>query len=507
MKPVPIALILCQMDLSFLQFWRKKGPNTATKSPLFLYNTLGKELQRFEMRPGTNKVRMYNCGPTVYDKQHIGNLSMFVFADVLRRTIEYHGFAVKQVINITDVGHLTSDNDEGEDKMMKGLKREKLKPTLENMRALAEKFTTVFLEDISRLNIDTSRIEFPRASDYIPSQIAMIETLEQKGYAYRTEHAVYYDTSRFPAYGALGGIHLEGLQEGARVATDTNKRNPTDFALWKIDKKLGWDSPWGKGFPGWHIECSAMARKTLGEQIDIHTGGIEHIPVHHNNEIAQSEAATGKKPFSRFWLHRAHIQLNGGKLAKSKGAVVYLSDIIAREYHPLALRYLFLGAHYRTSANFTWEALEASQMAFLRLRSIVQSAPEDGTASPGQLTSILERLNDDLDTPGVLSRVWEVTKDLSLKPKDRRATILEIDKVLGLNLGEEDELATSLIAKHLGRIVPGEQIPANIVTLLDERQRLRADKEWARADEIRKDIEARGYTIEDMPDGPQLRKR
>lgn len=493
------------MDLSFLRIWSKK--DSPKRSPLYLYNTLGSELQRFEMPAQAKRVRMYNCGPTVYDKQHIGNLSMFVFADVLRRTLEYHGFEVKQVINITDVGHLTSDSDEGEDKMMKGLKREKLKPTIENMRVLADKFADIFKQDISKLNIDPARIEFPRASDYIPAQIAMIEALEQKGYAYRTENAVYYDTSRFPAYGALGGINLDGIKEGARVAATGEKRSPTDFALWKIDKKMGWQSPWGMGFPGWHIECSAMARKTLGDQIDIHTGGIEHIHVHHNNEIAQTEAATGKKPFSRFWLHRAHIQLNGGKLAKSLGKVVYLSDIEERGFHPLSLRYLFLGAHYRTNSNFTWEALEASQIAFLKLRSFVQSTEDHGDVSQNHLRAIIERIDDDLDTPGALSKIWETMKDVLIKPTERRATIVEADKILGLRLSEEDDLATELIAKHLGRVVPGEQVPKEIIALLDARQKLRADKEWQRADEMRKDIEARGYTIEDMPDGPQLRKR
>lgn len=503
MKLDRIAVILSQMDIGFLQFWKTKKP-TQTKSSLFLYNTLLKDVQRFEMPSGVNKVRMYNCGPTVYDKQHIGNLSMFVFADVLRKTLEYHGFSVKQVINITDVGHLTSDGDEGEDKMMKGLKREKLKPTLENMRVLAEKFTDIFLKDIGTLNIDTARIEFPRASDYIAAQIAMIEALEQKGYAYRTEHAVYYDTSRFPAYGALGGIDLKGLQEGARVAAVEGKRNPTDFALWKIDPKKGWDSPWGKGFPGWHIECSAMARKTLGDQIDIHTGGIEHIPVHHNNEIAQSEAATGKKPFSRFWLHRAHIQLNGGKLAKSKGTVVYLSDLTERGYHPLALRYLFLGAHYRTNANFTWDALEASQVAFLRLRTIVQSAPEDGHIDTTYRDAILERINDDLDTPGALSKIWELTKDSSVSPADMRATIADIDKIFGLKLAEQDDLAVQITASLFGTPKTLDELPGDIVDLINQREQARFDKDWTRADELRASLLEKGYRVDDKPEGPQI---
>ncbi len=488
-------------------FNRRSAHSPSRPSPLHLYNTLSKNIERFELPGIASKVRMYNCGPTVYDRQHIGNLSMYVFTDILRRTLEYHGFPVKQVINITDVGHLTSDADEGEDKMAKGLKREKLKPTLENMRLLADKYTSLFQEDIRKLNIDTSRIEFPRASDYISSQIAMIEALEQKGYAYKTENAVYYDTSRFPDYGALGGIDLAGLREGARVAAVAGKRNPTDFALWKLNKKTGWDSPWGKGSPGWHIECSAMIRRCLGEQIDIHTGGIEHIPVHHNNEIAQSEAATGKRPLSRFWLHRAHIQIEGGKLAKSKGKVVYLSDIEKRGIHPLSLRYFFLGAHYRTNANFSWDALEAAQTAYLRLRSIAQSAPEGGTVSGQHRARILERIDDDLDTPGALSCVWDMTKDSSLAPADARATLADVDHVLGLKLAEDDALAIELTAKLFGRMVATDELPEDVVLLIEEREKARADKNWDLADELRSELLTKGYTVDDRPEGPLIKAR
>lgn len=324
----------------FDKFRKTRGRGKA-QTPLYFYNTLGHARQEFLPPPHWKEVRMYNCGPTVYGLQHIGNLSMFVFTDILRRALEYNNFTVKQVINFTDFGHLTSDGDEGEDKMAKGLKREGLAPSLENMRALGEKYANIFLENVRALNVQVDRITFPRASDFIPEQIAMIRTLEEKGFTYATKSGVYFDTSRFPHYGTLGNINLEGLKEGARVKASADKRNPTDFLLWKSSKKLGWDSPWGKGFPGWHIECSAMIRATLGAQIDIHTGGIEHIPIHHNNEIAQSECATGKSPFSRFWLHRAHIQLEGAKIAKSEGNVVYLSDVTERGFHPLSLRYLF----------------------------------------------------------------------------------------------------------------------------------------------------------------------
>ncbi len=480
-------------------FFRRFSGHTS-RTPLCLYNTLGKTKQEFKLFPPAKEVRMYNCGPTVYDVQHIGNLSMFVFADVLRRTLEYNGFPVKQVINITDVGHLTSDADEGEDRMTKGLLREGKALTLENMRELGERYTNTFLKDLRALNVDTARITFPRASDYVPAQIAMIATLEEKGYAYAAEDGVYFDTSRFAAYGALGGINMEGQKEGARVPQKAGKRNPADFVLWKLDKKLGWDSPWGKGFPGWHIECSAMIRKTLGEQIDIHTGGIEHIAVHHNNEIAQSEAVTGKKPFARFWMHRAHVQLEGTKLAKSKGNVVYLSEIVERGYHPLALRYLFLGAHYRTPSNFTWEALKASETALSRL---AQYAQEDGgVISETHRARFHKRINDDLDTPGALAAVWEMAKDDALSPADISATIRDADRVLGLGLGTPQTLG-ALVREHINI----KDLPPEVALLVNEREKARADKEWGRADELREKISDAGYIIKDTPEGPEIRER
>ncbi|MBI2030952.1 cysteine--tRNA ligase [Candidatus Kaiserbacteria bacterium] len=482
--------------------------------PLLLYNTLGKELQQFTLPERINTVRMYNCGPTVYGVQHIGNLSMFIFTDVLRRTLEKNGFPVKQVINITDFGHLTSDADEGEDKMTKGLKREKMQVTMENMALLAERYTQIFFDDLTKLNIDTTKIEFPRASAYIPAQIAMIKALEEKGYAYRTQSGVYFDTSRFPAYGALGGIDLAGLREGARVAVDESKHHPTDFMLWKTDDKIGWDSPWGLGFPGWHIECSAMIRATLGEQIDIHTGGIEHIPVHHNNEIAQSEAATGKKPFSRFWMHRAHIQIEGGKIAKSGGNVVYLSEIIEKGYHPFALRYLFLGAHYRTNANFSWEALAASQTALAKLFALRLSLGGTmGTVTPPGIVSatwrqkFMERINDDLDTPGALAVLWEMIKDTDLSKADLLATLLDFDRVLGFGLAEPHDAARALAASEMKEEVSIDSLPENIQKTITERELARSEKRWDRADELRTEIELAGYTMEDGASGLRVFKK
>jgi cysteinyl-tRNA synthetase len=452
---------------------------------------------------------MYNCGPTVYGVQHIGNLSMFVFTDVLRRTLEYNGFKVKQVINITDFGHLTSDADEGEDKMTKGLKREKMALTMENMSKLAERYASVFFDNLTSLNINIKAIEFPRASAYIPAQIAMIQTLVEKGYAYQTAHGVYFDTSRFPDYGKLGGVDRTGQKEGARVTANLEKRHPYDFVLWKSDTKLGWESPWGLGFPGWHIECSAMIRSVLGEQIDIHTGGIEHIPIHHNNEIAQSEAATGKKPFSRFWMHRAHIQLEGGKISKSVGNVVFMSDVVAQGYNPLALRYLFLGAHYRTSSNFTWEALAASQTAFAKLLAICVHYKD---LNPGVVPSVwqekfVERINDDLDTPGALAVIWEMIKDKSLSPEDLVAGLLNFDQILGLNLASPDHAALVLAAGELKEEVALDDLTIEVRTLIEEREQARRDRSWDKADALRDQIDALGYTLEDAKDSLRVFKK
>lgn len=475
----------------------------STQLPIRLRNTLSGTIESFvPIERGV--VTMYNCGPTVYGPQHIGNLSMFVFTDILRRTLEANGYTVRQAINFTDVGHLTSDADDGDDKMMKGLKREGLEPTMENMRSLAEKYADMFLADIAMLNINTRDTVFPRASAHIPAQIKTVETLEKKGFAYAADGGIYFDTAKFPDYGKLGNINLEGLQEGARVAATSGKRNPTDFLLWKSDSKIGWDSPWGKGFPGWHIECSAMIKEILGEQIDIHTGGIEHIPVHHNNEIAQSEAASGKKPFSRYWLHRAHLQVEGGKMAKSDGNVYHLSDIVEKGFHPLAFRYLLLGAHYRQPSNFTWEALEAAQKAYLRLVKLALELPRGGKVPSPYGARFMQRINDDLDTPGALAVMWEMLADKHIDPENVRAGLMYFDRVLGLDLKNPDEHARNLARKEHGASVSMAEVPARVKELLEDRELARAEKRWTDADRLRSDIESEGYEIEDTKDGPRV---
>lgn len=467
--------------------------------PLSFFNTLSKSKEIFV--PKGKYVRMYNCGPTVYGTQHIGNLSMFVFTDVLRRTLEYNGMSVKQVINITDVGHLVSDGDDGDDKMTKGLKREGMEVNLPNMKVLAERYTQEFLRDLSLLGVDTAQISFPRATDHIEGQIALIKTLEEKGYTYTTSDGVYFDTSLFPTYGKLGNIHIESLKEGARVEQNSEKKHPADFALWKFSKDMGWDTMWGKGFPGWHIECSAMSRSELGEQLDIHTGGIEHIPVHHNNEIAQSEAATGKKPFSRFWLHREHLQLDGHKIAKSEGNVVYLSDIINKGFHPLSLRYLLLTSHYRTPSSFTWEALSAAQVTLLKLHKIFIEL-KDVASQPGPFEyKFHERINDDLDTPGALAVLWESLKS-DATPAEKLSVLTTADTVLGLHIKDPDEHVLSLLSKETPLL--SENIPEEVAKILLERSAAREAKNWAQSDALRTRILEKGFIVKDTPNGQEL---
>jgi cysteinyl-tRNA synthetase len=494
--------------MTVIDFFRPnvQGPLKEDTPRLRFYNTLSGTLEDFSPRE-RGFVKMYNCGPTVYAPQHIGNLSKAVFDNTVRRALEYFGYSVKQVINFTDVGHLVSDADEGEDKMTKGLKRQKLALTLENMKKLGKQYADVFLQDLSSLNIDTTGTTFPFASDYIPAQIAIIQALEEKAYAYRGKDGVYYDTSRFPDYGKLGNIDLAGLKAGARVDVVSEKRNPTDFLLWKFDKKIGWDSPWGKGFPGWHIECSAMARALLGDQLDIHTGGVDHIAVHHNNEIAQSEAAFGKKPFSRYWLHRAHLQMDGGKISKSKGATLCLSDIIARGFHPISFRYLLLGSHYRQSASFTWDALKASQNAFLKLRRLADTLPEGGSVAPDYERRFAEKIADDLDTPGALAVMYDMLKDPNLEPKNMRTTLLRFDAVFGLGLGADDADARVRWEKEFGTEVVDAQIPQEVKELLDQRDAARNTEAWDEADRLRAEIESRGYEIKDTASGVRVVKR
>ena len=476
--------------------FRKADRNESNRpAPVFFTNTIGGNKELFiPQKPGT--VSMYSCGPTMYGPAHIGNLRSYVFSDTAARTLIAAEYRVNRVINITDFGHLVSDGDEGEDKMTKGLRREGLPLTLKNMRTLAERYTAGFLDDLSDLDIDTEHITFPRASDYIQEQIALIKTLEQKSYAYRTSNGVYFDTSRFPGYGKLGGINLDNQKTSSRLKLTDEKRNPSDFVLWKSDTKLGWESPWGLGFPGWHIECSAMIRSLLGQEIDIHTGGEDHIAVHHNNEIAQSEAASGRK-FVHYWMHNAFLTMGGEKASKSLGNVVYLSDLREKGFHPLALRYFFLQAHYRTPLSFSWDALSAAASALDRLwkisREIAQESKRVGEPSEA-LNRFLATMRDDLATPQALSVIWDSIRSEDLTPEEKYGLIEAADAHLGL----------SLINPQIVETLTGANIPENMRDLIARREAARASKDFKEADRIRADIERSGYRVDDDPEGPVL---
>lgn len=464
----------------FFSFLKSKPKNLGT---LKFRNTLSGELEVF--KPINGVVRIYNCGPTAYDEQHIGNLFPPIVANVLHRTLMVWGHKVLEVNNITDFGHISEDED-SEDRMTKGLRREGLPPTLKNMRAVAEKYAELFFEDLPKVGVHTQRVSYPRASDYIAEQIALVKTLEQKGYAYPTEDGVYFDTSKFSGYGKLGGINTG--EQRARVEKNIQKRNTNDFALWKKDQKLGWDSPWGLGFPGWHTECVAMIFKLLGRQIDIHMGGIDLVPIHHNNEIAQAEAATGKQ-FVRYWMHNAHITVEGKKVSKSIGNTIYLHNIIDRGYSPRSLRYWFLTGHYRTPMNFTWDALQGADTALKRLLRTYLEMPKGGQIDEKFMVAFYGALANDLDTPRALALIWEQIKTLN------RPTLAEADKILGLGLAESRP-ASKLTIKN--------EVPQGIQDLLATREAAREHKDFQKADELRQEIESAGYELKDTPEGPQI---
>lgn len=472
-------------------FARESEP-AKSDAPLFFTNTLSGKKEAFSSRKA-GEASLYSCGPTVYSKQHIGNLKAPIFADLVARVLTSSGYRVRRVMNITDVGHLVSNADEGEDKMEAGARLEGL-----SAQEIAARYTKAFLEDIKALNIDTDALSFPRATDYIKEQVAMVQTLEEKGYTYKTSDGVYFDTSRFPAYGALshGGTAFreEAFAEiGRRIAGNDEKKHPADFALWKFSphgsqRQQEWSSPWGMGFPGWHIECSAMAKALLGPELDIHTGGIDHIPVHHTNEIAQSESVNGR-PLSRFWMHEAFINLGDEKIAKSTGNVIYLSDITERGYSPLALRYLFLQAHYRSPISFSWDALAAANEALGRLSRLTHKINVEARGSLKQSDAsrqMIALLRDDLATPAALALLWQSVRDDDMEREEQLAVIDAAESVLGLSLlAPQDTL----------------DVPAHIQALIDERELARKNGDFDKSDALRIHILEGGYHVEDGPSG------
>lgn len=457
-----------------------------------LHNTLtGTNVVFTPIKKG--QVSMYHCGPTVYDYAHIGNLRSYVFADTLRRAFEFQGYEVNQVINITDFGHLTDGGDEGEDKIMKGLKREGKPITMEAMSELTEFYTAKFIEDLNSMNILHPQ-HLPRASKHISEDIALIKTLDKKGFVYKTTDGLYFDTTKDPNYGKLLKKVEKAEELQSRLNTKTEKKNPRDFALWKFNKKLGFKSPWGNGFPGWHIECSAMSMKYLGETFDIHTGGIDHIPVHHNNEIAQSECAT-EKPLANYWLHNAHIIINNEKMSKSLGNSFTLSYLKEIGIDPLSYRYWLLTSHYGTQVNFTTEAVLGSQTAYRKLITTITNLPQDDAAKPitSFMQSFTNAINDNLNTAKAIAIIWELIKNSAFTPSQKRATISEFDKVLGLKLTEQTPVK--------------EEIPSRIKGLISQRNIARAHKDWKKSDELRDAIIAEGFDLKDSDAGTEVSKR
>ncbi|MEK7060419.1 MAG: cysteine--tRNA ligase [Patescibacteria group bacterium] len=481
----------------FTRIFGKHKNESGNRPPrVFFTNTLSGEKELFiSQKPRI--ATMYSCGPTVYSRAHIGNLRAYVFSDTLSRVLGGAGYLVRRVINITDVGHLTSDSDEGVDKMAVGAAREHKTP-----EEIADRYTKLFLEDLIELNINTEDISFPRATGYIKEQIALAKTLEEKGFAYRLPNGLYFDTQKFHGYGKLGGLSRADREAGARVDVVKGKNNPNDFVLWRIagaNDLQQWDSPWGRGNPGWHIECSAMARALLGQEIDIHTGGEDLSQIHHNNEIAQSEAANGRT-FVHYWMHSAFLTMNGEKASKSTGNAIYLSDIIEKGFHPLSLRYSFLQAHYRTPLSFSWDALAGAESALERLWKISRDvASESGrlSASGEARDRFLASVRDDLATPQALSILWDSLRSEEYAPREKWGLLEDADAHFGLSLINPPE-ANSL---------KEADIPEEIGEMLARRSAARASKDFKEADRIRGEIEKSGYHVDDGPNGSVLTKR
>jgi cysteinyl-tRNA synthetase len=472
---------------------------------LKLYNTLTRKKDIFKpIEKG--HVGIYSCGPTVYWYQHIGNLRSYVSTDILKRVLLYNEYKVKHVINITDVGHLTSDADEGEDKIEKAAEKEGKKAS-----DIADYYFKIFEEDLDKLNVIMPNI-WCKATEHIKEQIELINKLEEKGYTYRTSDGIYYDTSKFKDYGKLANLKKEGLKAGKRISVG-EKKNKTDFALWKFSEEPGkrqqeWDSPWGLGFPGWHIECSAMSSKYLGEQFDIHTGGEEHIPVHHTNEIAQSEAAFEKKPWVKYWIHMRWLLFKGGKMSKSSGEIYTLSELEKKGYTPLDYRYFCLTAQYRTQLNFTLESLDAAKNSLQRLNNIIGSLSEDNEnkifkssiakqssdnenskiANEKYLKEFESAIDNDLDMPKALAVLWKLVRDE--KAQGKINTIKQMDKIFGLDL---------LLPKKT-------EIPDDVRELVNEREIARKNKDFKKSDELREKINKLGWKLDDAKDGVKVSK-
>ena len=460
---------------------------------LYFYNTLTRKKEQFTPI-NKDEVRMYSCGPTVYKDATIGNMRTNIFQDVLRRVLKYNGYKIKHVMNITDVGHLVSDGDEGEDKMLKSA-REEHKTPLE----IAEHYTKLFFNDLKLLNIETPEI-ICKATEHIQEMLSYVEKLVENGYAYETSTAIYFDVSKLDKYPILSNHNVDEQKAGARVDVDPEKRNPYDFALWikaPENHLMKWDSPWGPSYPGWHIECSAMGQKYLGEQFDIHTGGIDLIPTHHENEIAQSKGACGKVP-ANFWMHGEYLLIDGGKMSKSLGNVYLVKDFIERGYDPIVYKLFSYSCHYRNKLNFTWEGIEGAAKSLERLKqgykANLRGTDEVEKKEVEDFEEAFHKaINDDLNMPSAMSVVWEVVRFDKKSPK-LAELLLKFDTILGLKIDKETKKEQ-------------EEIPQEILDLVEERKQARANKDWAKSDELRDLIQSKGYEIKDSKDETEIRKK
>lgn len=452
-----------------------------------IYNTATK--QKEELKPIVeNKVGIYSCGPTVYSSPHIGNMYAYVCWDVLIRSLNYLGYKTDWVMNITDVGHLTSDADSGEDKMEKGSKKEGL-----TVWEIAKKYEAEFMENLDDLNISKPN-EMPKATDNIPEQIELIKKIETNGFTYKTTDGIYFDTSKFADYGKFANLNLEKLKEGARVEINEEKKNPSDFALWKFSptnekRQMEWDSPWGVGFPGWHIECTAMSIKILGETFDIHTGGEDHINVHHTNEIAQAFGAFGHNT-ANYWMHNAFITFKGEKISKSSGGLFTVEDLSEMGFDPVVYRFMILNSHYRNGIEFSLNLLQISKNNFLKLNRLWFDWLNDKETRNGKIDidyqiKFKEAISNDLAMPEAMAIVWGMVRDKNLNNADKMATLVDFDKVLGLGFAD-------------GRRSVEEIIPEEILKVADERRKARENKNWVESDRLREIIKNKGYLVEDL---------
>ncbi len=458
---------------------------------IYLYNTLTRNKDKF-IPIDEKEVRMYSCGPTVYKDATIGNMRTNIFQDVLRRVLRYNGYKLKHAMNITDVGHLVSDADEGEDKMLKSAREEHKSPY-----EIADYYTKLFFKDLEMLNIETPEIVC-KATDHIKEMLEFVEKLVEKDIAYETSTAIYFDISKLDKYPVLSNLNVEEQKAGARVEIDPEKRNPYDFALWikaPENHLMKWDSPWGPSYPGWHIECSAMGRKYLGEQFDIHTGGIDLIPTHHENEIAQSKGICGKIP-ANYWVHGEYLLIDNGKMSKSLGNVYLMKDFIERGYNPIVYKLFSYSCHYRNKLNFTWDGIEAASKSLERLKNGYQmhlqgkDEVEDKTVEEYE-EKFHKAINDDLNMPLAMGTVWEVVRNEKKSPK-LAELLLKFDTVLGVEIDKQEEQ---------------EEIPQEILDLVEQRTQARKNKDWVKSDELRDLIQSKGYEIKDSKEGTEVKRK